>query len=77
MSAQTPPSAADRCPRCGGAFHCGMNDAAPCPCTGIVLDAATLAQLRQRYSGCLCLACLHSLAAGQVPEFSSLSHGCG
>ena len=49
----------------------------PARCAGIALDAATLAQLRQRYSGCLCLACLHSLAAGQVPEFSSLSHGCG
>jgi hypothetical protein len=77
MSAQAPSSATDRCPRCGGAFHCGMNASVPCACTGIVLDAATLAQLRQRYSGCLCLGCLRSLAAGQVPEFSSLSDGCG
>lgn len=52
----------DRCARCGGAFHCGMNDAEPCACTGVTLDAATLAQLRQRYSGCLCLRCLRSVA---------------
>jgi len=55
----------DRCARCGGAFHCGMNDAGPCACTGITLDAATLAELRRRYSGCLCLRCLQALAAGE------------
>ena len=33
MSEPTPPDASDRCPRCGGGFHCGMNDAAPCACT--------------------------------------------
>lgn len=53
-----------------------MNDAAPCACTGIALDTATLAQLRQRYSGCLCLGCLRTLAAGEVPELSRLSDGC-
>jgi hypothetical protein len=68
--------ATDRCPRCDGSFHCGMNEAAPCPCTGIALDAATLAQLRQQYHGCLCLACLRSLATGRVPEFPSFSHEC-
>jgi hypothetical protein len=52
----------DRCPRCGGSFHCGMNDAAPCACTGLTLDAALLQQLRERYSGCLCLSCLRELA---------------
>jgi hypothetical protein len=52
----------DRCPRCGGDFHCGMNDAAPCACTGLTLDAALLQQLRERYSGCLCLRCLRELA---------------
>lgn len=51
----------DRCPRCGGGFHCGVNDAAPCPCTSLTLDAATQAALRQRYSGCLCLRCLQLL----------------
>jgi hypothetical protein len=51
----------DRCPRCGGAFRCGVNGAAPCPCTTITLSAAQRADLRQRYSGCLCLRCLAEL----------------
>jgi hypothetical protein len=54
----------DRCPRCGAGFHCGVRDAAPCPCTGVRLDAAQLVALRVRYDGCLCLNCLRALAAG-------------
>lgn len=54
----------DRCPRCGGGFHCGVSDAAPCACTTVQLSAALQAQLRQRWSGCLCLRCLQALAAG-------------
>ncbi len=53
---------ADRCARCGHAFHCGMADEGPCACTGVTLNAATLADLRQRYSGCLCLRCLQAMA---------------
>ena len=56
--------AGDRCPRCGGGFHCGINDAEPCACTALQLDDATLADLRQRFTGCLCLACLREIAAG-------------
>lgn len=52
------------CPRCGGPFHCGVHDAAPCACTTIQLDAARLAQWRTRWSTCLCLACLAALAGG-------------
>ena len=55
----------DTCPRCGGAFHCGANDAAPCACTTIRLDAATLAGLRERYTACLCLRCLAELATAK------------
>jgi Cysteine-rich CWC len=51
-------AADERCARCGGAFHCGANDAVPCACTTIALDATVLAALRERYAGCLCLACL-------------------
>ena len=50
-----------RCPRCGGAFHCGANDPGPCACTTLHLDAATLAQLNREYHGCLCLRCLGEL----------------
>ena len=55
----------DTCPRCGGGFHCGVNDAAPCACTTLALDAATLADLRERYATCLCQTCLTELAAQQ------------
>ena len=51
----------DRCPRCGGGFHFGVNDDAPCPCTSVTLDAVTQAALRARYDGCLCLRCLRCL----------------
>ena len=61
MSAQT----SDRCPRCGGDFHCGANDAAPCACTALKLDETTLADLRARYTGCLCLACLREISTAQ------------
>lgn len=53
----------DLCPRCGGGFHCGVADAAPCACTTIRLDAATLAEMRARYATCLCLRCLSELAS--------------
>jgi hypothetical protein len=49
------------CPRCGAAFHCGARDPQPCACTAIQLDAATLARLRERWRGCLCLDCLLQL----------------
>ena len=58
----TPPPRPDRCPRCAAAFRCGMNDAAPCACSAVALDAPTLARLRQSYAGCLCLDCLRALA---------------
>ena len=56
-------NASDRCPRCGGGFHCGAGDAAPCACTALKLDAATLADLRLQYQGCLCVRCLREVAA--------------
>jgi hypothetical protein len=51
----------DTCARCGARFHCGVNDATPCACTTLRLDARTLASLRERYDTCLCLACLVAL----------------
>jgi Cysteine-rich CWC len=56
------------CPRCGGAFHCGAQDAEPCPCTGLTLDAALQQRLRERYVGCLCLRCLQALAGGAASD---------
>jgi hypothetical protein len=66
MSGKPGPNTTERCPRCGGGFHCGIDDAGPCACTGITLDAALQQQLRERYSGCLCLRCLQALAKAQA-----------
>ncbi len=44
-----------------------MNDDAPCACTTLQLNAATLSRLRARYSGCLCLQCLGELARVEAP----------
>ncbi len=56
-------AAESRCPRCGNAFHCDMNDSGPCGCTGMSLAAALLAQLREHHDGCLRVACLAQLQA--------------
>ncbi len=58
----------DRCPRCGSAFHCGIDDEAPCACPGVQLDAALQQRLRERFSGCLCMNCLRALAGGAPLE---------
>lgn len=58
----------DLCPRCGGGFRCGVNDATPCPCTGVTLELRQLTALRARYEGCLCLRCLQALADGEPLE---------
>ncbi len=71
----SPAGADDTCPRCGGGFHCGANDPAPCACGGLTLDAALLARLRARYVGCLCLRCLAELQAQEqaIDQASSQS----
>lgn len=50
------------CPRCGQAFHCGVADDRPCWCSGVVVSAETLADLRQRYDRCVCSTCLAEMA---------------
>lgn len=52
------------CPRCGGGFHCGVQDSTPCPCTTLNLDPALIKALEARFLGCLCIACLAELQAG-------------
>lgn len=54
-----------RCPRCGGAFHCGASEAR-CDCFGIQLDAALRERLTREFSACLCLRCLRELQAGEA-----------
>ncbi|WP_374436888.1 cysteine-rich CWC family protein [Inhella sp.] len=68
------PSSTDnsRCPRCGGGFHCGAAEAR-CDCFELKLSPALRAELAQRYSGCLCLNCLHELAEPpQAPEATAM-----
>ena len=56
---------ATTCPRCGGPFACGAgaDRATPCFCVGFALGPERLAELRARWSDCLCAACLATLAA--------------
>lgn len=62
------PAAGDlHCPRCGGEFHCGAGDPGPCACTTLRLSPELRAELAGRFQGCLCLACLRELAAGEAP----------
>jgi hypothetical protein len=58
------------CPRCGGPFACGVDAdrAAPCFCVAFALGAERLAQLRARYSDCLCATCLTTLASQPEQE---------
>lgn len=55
--------APDRCPRCHGAFACGVGGTTPCACSTVALSAALQARLRREFDGCLCLICLRELAA--------------
>ena len=56
---------ATACPRCGGTFACGAgaDRATPCLCVSVALGEARLAELRAKWSDCLCAACLATLAA--------------
>jgi hypothetical protein len=55
---------ATSCPRCGGPFACGAGDhrSAPCFCVSYALGAERLAELRAKWSDCLCADCLATLA---------------
>ena len=50
------------CEACGEPFVCGAT-LTGCWCTEITLAAETRAELRSRYRGCLCRACLERAAA--------------
>jgi hypothetical protein len=57
----------EACPRCGQAFRCGIDDQAPCPCTGVRLSVAQLSAIRASFDDCLCVDCLSSIARGEAP----------
>jgi hypothetical protein len=63
-SGLAPGHRAATCPRCGTAFACGVgaDRATPCFCVGYPLGAERLAELRAKWSDCLCAGCLATLA---------------
>ena len=54
---------ATTCPRCDGPFACGVDADGPCFCVAYALGAERLAELRAKWSDCLCADCLAALAA--------------
>ncbi|MEF7614332.1 cysteine-rich CWC family protein [Aquincola sp. MAHUQ-54] len=65
MPPDTPPAAESTCPRCGGPFHCGVNDPGPCACAGVTLGPGDFAALRAQYDRCLCVGCLRALSTAE------------
>lgn len=64
-NALAPPAPGQQaCERCGGGFHCGVQGAAPCACTGVHLTPDHREALRRHYRHCLCIACLAEIARG-------------
>ena len=63
-SGLAPGHRAATCPRCGAAFACGVgaDPATPCFCVGYRLGSERLAELRAKWSDCLCAGCLATLA---------------
>jgi ribosomal protein L34E len=49
------------CPACGQGFACGMS-LRGCWCSEIQLADVVRAELKRRYTGCLCRACLERVA---------------
>lgn len=65
VASPLPPDTA--CPRCGGGFHCGVDDG-HCACFGLRLGEDLKRELAERYPGqCLCLACLRELSGVAAP----------
>lgn len=53
------------CAACGGEFVCGAS-LVGCWCTEVKLSDAVRAELRTRYSRCLCRACLERFASNET-----------
>ncbi len=54
--------AEETCAACGEKFVCGVT-LAGCWCSEVKLSEETRAELKARYKGCLCRACLERIAA--------------
>lgn len=51
------------CPRCNALFDCKPDNIVQCQCCPVQLTDEQRAYIEQRYSGCLCRACLEHLAS--------------
>ncbi|HWC26841.1 MAG TPA: cysteine-rich CWC family protein [Solirubrobacteraceae bacterium] len=60
------------CPRCSGAFECGIGTGA-CWCRELDIHEITRASLTAFYEGCLCPNCLRSLHDDRPPVPSTRS----
>lgn len=49
------------CPRCNQSFECKVGDINHCHCSNITFTLAEKAFIEERYSDCLCNACLKDL----------------
>ena len=54
----------DRCPRCGGSFHCAASEGF-CDCFELQLSDTLRQTLAEQYSSCLCISCLKQLQASE------------
>ena len=55
----------EMCPACGEKFVCGAT-LAGCWCSEVRLSEEMRANLKERYKGCLCRACLEKFAASNA-----------
>jgi hypothetical protein len=54
------------CEACGQRFDCGAQSGG-CWCAEVQLTEEVRAHLRERYTNCLCRACLERFAAAEMP----------
>jgi len=54
------------CGACGNSFKCSAPRRG-CWCESVAVDRATLAALREKFSDCLCPACLKHVAQAAAP----------
>ncbi len=50
-----------KCPRCNAAFECKPGNITQCQCFGITISNELKKHIEERYSDCLCRACLLQL----------------
>ena len=63
MAEAMPTNVQKNCSRCGESFSCMQENG--CWCASLRLESAILAELRARYTDCLCEDCLRKLAVPQ------------